>query len=232
MDPSAKNINHIAIIMDGNSRWAHQNNLPSYSGHKQGVQTAKLAVQLALKYEIKNLSLFAFSTENWQRPAEEVDYILELFETHLNNEIENLIKNKVKLLIIGDLSKISQNLHNTINEINGNSLVDAKLNLYAAFSYGGKQEIVEAARKIIKSNIDPEQITVANFNKFLYAPEMPNIDLLIRTGNDKRISNFLLWHIAYAELYFLNKYWPDFNEEDFKSVMAEHNNRIRTFGKR
>jgi undecaprenyl diphosphate synthase len=225
-------INHLAVIMDGNSRWAEQNNLPSYLGHKEGTHKAKLLIELAIQHEIKHLSLFAFSTENWSRPKDEVEYILELFYGYLNDEIENLIKNKIKLSIIGDLTKLSSKLQNKIQEIQKREIIDPALKLYINFSYGGKQEIVDAARKILSAKIDAKDITIENFNQFLYAPDMPDIDLVIRTGGNQRISNFLPWHIAYAELYFLKKYWPDFNEEDLKLAIDEYKKRLRTFGAR
>jgi undecaprenyl diphosphate synthase len=232
MDHSQKNtLNHLAVIMDGNRRWAKQNNLSNYHGHKVGGQKAKMLIEIAAKSGIKHLSLFVFSTENWHRPSVEVGYLLELFESYLTDEVSNLVTNKIKLSIIGDIKQLSSNLQNKIESINSLVVEDPKMNLYVTFSYGAQQEIVDAVKKAIKSNVAAEDVTVENFRQFLYSSEMPEIDMLIRTSGRKRISNFLLWHMAYAELYFVDKYWPDFSEEDFNIAIEEYKNRSRTFGK-
>jgi undecaprenyl diphosphate synthase len=225
-------INHLAIIMDGNSRWADKQKIASYLGHKKGADTAKKTIELAIKYKIKNLSLFAFSTENWQRPEHEVTYLLKLLEKYLTTEIENLAKNRIKLSIIGDLSKLPEQLQNKIKLIEQQKIHEPVLNLYITFSYGAKQEILSAVKKILATNTSPDNLDDQSFRQFLYAPDMPDIDLVIRTGGNKRISNFLLWHIAYAELYFIDKFWPDFDELDLQNAIETYQNCSRTFGKR
>lgn len=225
-----KIINHLAIIMDGNSRWAKQNNLTSYVGHKKGAENVKKVIEFAINHKIKHLSLFAFSTENWQRPKEEVDYLLELLDLYLTQEIQNLIKNKIKLSVIGDTNKLSSGLQSKIATISEMAIDDIVLNLYITFSYGGRQEIIDAVKKALVSNIDHKILNTDNFKQFLYDPLMPDIDLIIRTGGNKRISNFLLWHCAYAELYFIDKYWPDFDLIDFNAAITDYNQRLRTFG--
>jgi undecaprenyl diphosphate synthase len=226
-----KTINHLAVIMDGNRRWAKQNNLANYQGHRVGAQKAKMLIELAAKAEIKHLSLFVFSAENWHRTSAEVRYLLNLFESYLINEVNNLVANKIKLSVIGDIIRLDAILKRQIESINSLVIEDPVMNLYVCFSYGAQQEIVDAVKKAIKSNIDPQDLSVENFTQFLYSPEMPQIDMMIRTSGRRRISNFLLWHMAYAELYFIDKYWPDFNEEDFNIAIEEYKNRNRTFGK-
>jgi len=225
-------LNHLAVIMDGNRRWAKQNNLPNYQGHKVGAQKAKMLIEIAAKAKIRHLSLFVFSTENWHRPPSEVEYLIELFESYLTDEVNNLVINKIKLFIIGDVKQLGGNLQKRIESINSLVVEDPMMNLYVTFSYGAQQEIVDAVKKAIKSNVALEDLNVENFTRFLYSPEMPEIDMLLRTSGRKRISNFLLWHMAYAELYFIDKYWPDFNEEDFNIAIEEYKNRNRTFGKK
>jgi undecaprenyl diphosphate synthase len=228
-------INHLGVIMDGNSRWAEQNNLSKHLGHKQGALTAKSLIEIATKYKIKHLSLFAFSTENWQRPAFEVTYLLSLFEDYLTKEFQALIDNKIQLLVVGDLSKLPESLKRKIQELNNYKTLNPVLSVYLMFSYGAKQEIIKAIKCIIddvKSSSETLNIDEESLKKYLYAPKMPDLDMVIRTGGDKRISNFLLWHIAYAELYFMDKYWPDFNEQDLISALTEYTKRTRTFGRR
>jgi len=223
-------MNHLAIIMDGNSRWAEKVGLPRFAGHEEGSKAAKQIIEYAAKNGIKNLSLFAFSTENWQRPEEEVQYLLYLLEKYLDEEAENLAKNKIKLFVIGRLEKLSSSLQDKINQIHQTSVDDSVMNLYITFSYGGRQEIVDAAKKCLINKINPETLTEETFQKFLYAPNMPDIDFVIRTGNRRRISNFLLWHMPYAEIYFSDKYWPEFSQKDLELAIADYQTRIRTFG--
>ena len=225
-------INHLAIIMDGNSRWAKQNNLPYYIGHKKGAQKVKQVVEFAIQSNIKHLSLFAFSTENWQRPTEEVNYLIDLLDLYLSKDIDELVQKRVKLAIIGDFSRLSDEMRQKIHQVNSLQISDIVLHLYVTFSYGGRQEIIDAARKLIAGNILPDALDADSFKQALYAPNMPDIDLVIRTGGNKRISNFLLWHCAYAELHFIDKYWPDFDSSDFIDALQDYNKRLRTFGSR
>ncbi len=228
-------INHLGVIMDGNSRWAEQNNLPKHFGHKQGAKAAKLLIENAVKYKIKNLSLFAFSTENWQRPVFEVTYLLNLLEDYLTSEFKALIDNQIQLMVVGDLSKLPESLSNKIQEINNYKISDPVLSVYLMFSYGAKQEILGAVRRIIsaaKTDLSMLEVSDTDFKKYLHVPTMPDLDMVIRTGGNRRISNFLLWHIAYAELYFIDKYWPDFDQQDLKEALTQYAQRTRTFGRR
>jgi undecaprenyl diphosphate synthase len=221
--------------MDGNSRWAEQNNLSKHFGHKQGAKAAKLLIENAVKYKIKNLSLFAFSTENWQRPVFEVTYLLKLLEDYLTSEFKALIDNQIQLIVVGDLSQLPKSLSNKIQEINDYKISDPVLSVYLMFSYGAKQEILGAVRRIIsavKTDSTILEVTDTDFKKYLHVPTMPDLDMVIRTGGNRRISNFLLWHIAYAELYFIDKYWPDFDQQDLKEALTQYAQRTRTFGRR
>jgi undecaprenyl diphosphate synthase len=227
------NINHLAIIMDGNSRWAKQKNLPYYFGHRRGAAKAKLAIELAIDYNIKHLSLFAFSAENWQRPEAEVSYLMNLFERYLTKEINNLRKHGIKLYVIGDLSFLKDSLRQKIHDIMAAPpITTVRMHLYVALSYGAKDEIVNAVQKIIDAKIATNQVTLDTFKNFLYAPDMPDVDMVIRTGGNWRISNFLLWHIAYSELYFIDKFWPDFNKQEFDLAISSYQQTTRTFGAR
>jgi len=221
---------HVAIIMDGNSRWARANGLPLISGHKSGVDNAKNTVDSAVRLGIKYLSLYAFSTENWDRPQEEVSWLLELLKYYLFSEKENLKKKNIKLEVIGDLSNLSSSLRKQIEDVVRDTSKNDGLCLYIAFSYGGRQEIVAACKKIVAQKIKEDEITYENFSNFLYSKNMPDVDIMIRTAGDMRISNFLLWQSSYAELFFFDKYWPDFNEESFVSVIESYQDRKRTFG--
>lgn len=225
-------MNHLAIIMDGNSRWAEKVGLPRFAGHEEGSKVAKQIIEYAAKNHIKNLSLFAFSTENWQRPEDEVNYLLYLLEKYLDEEAENLVKNKIKLFVIGRLEKLSSSLQDKINQMHQKVVTDPEMNLYITFSYGGRQEIVDAAKNCLMDNINPKELTESTFQKFLYAPNMPDIDFVIRTGGRRRISNFLLWHMPYAEIHFSDKYWPEFSQKDLELALHDYQTRIRTFGMR
>lgn len=225
-------MNHLAIIMDGNSRWAEKVGLPRFAGHEEGSKIAKQIIEYAAKTQIKNLSLFAFSTENWQRPESEVNYLLYLLEKYLDEEAENLVKNSIKLSVIGRFGKLSGSLQDKIKQIHQKALDDTVMNLYITFSYGGRQEIVDAAKACLNNNINPKELTEETFQKFLYAPSMPDIDFVIRTGGRRRISNFLLWHMPYAEIYFSDKYWPEFSQKDLDLAIQDYHSRVRTFGMR
>lgn len=225
-------LNHLAIIMDGNSRWATANNLSLNLGHKQGAQKAKMVIEWAGRIGIKYLSLFAFSTENWSRPSFEVQYLLNLLDWYLNHELLSLVKNGVKLQIIGDLETLTPEMRTKIENLNNLTPQQTNINVYIAFSYGGQKELVDAVKRAIEKGLRPEDISQETFSQLLYAPEMPPIDLLIRTGGNKRMSNFFLWHTAYAELCFIEKYWPDFAEPDLQEAIDGYKDCQRTFGVR
>ena len=227
-----KTPNHLAIIMDGNGRWAKDQNVNLMMGHKRGAENIKNVIKNVIQHKIKFLTLYALSTENLKRPSSEVANLIRLLEYYLRREQSVLHENKIRLQVIGDLSYLSPELRSRISEAISLTKGNDQLNLYIAFCYGSRQELVHACQKIIDAKIKKEDLNTAIFEKFLYASDMPNVDLLIRTGGDQRISNFLLWQLAYAELYFTNVYWPDFSEQDLYKALREYSSRVRNFGNR
>ncbi len=227
--------NHVAIIMDGNTRWAENKNLDKNDGHKEGVKKARLAVEFFLENKIKNLTLFAFSTENWGRQKKEVKALLKLFLEAINEQTPDLIKNKVKLNFIGDISRFDKVLINKIKSSQiKTSEYDSKMSLNIAISYGGRWDIEQALKSIVK-DISKRKIKIKNIDErlitdYLSTSLIPDPDLIIRSAGEQRISNFFLWQAAYSEIYFLKKLWPDFNEGDFKKALDEYALRKRKFG--
>lgn len=224
--------NHVAIIMDGNNRWATERELPGVSGHKKGVERAREAVEFCVKKEISVLTLFAFSSENWGRSTDEVGLLMKLLHTALQEEVPNLIKNSVQLNFIGDLSQFDTELIKQMRrseELTRCDHREKKLDLVVAASYGGRWDIVNAVNEIQKLG-KKESITENEFNTYLSTGSFPDPDLCIRTGNEIRISNFLLWQLAYSELYFPDLLWPDFGDEEFESALREYSKRVRRFG--
>ena len=227
--------NHVAIIMDGNSRWAQKKDLSKEKGHKAGVKKARLAVEFFLENGIKELTLFAFSTENWGRQKKEVKALMKLFLEAINEQTPDLIKNKVKLNFIGEISRFDKVLIKQIKKSQENtSKYDAKMNLNIAISYGGRWDLEQALKKII-DDILKETIKIRNLNEdlisnYLSTSQINDPDMIIRSGGEKRISNFFLWQAAYSEIYFSDKLWPDFNEKDFKEALNEFSSRKRKFG--
>ena len=227
--------NHVAIIMDGNTRWAENNNLDKNDGHKEGVNKARLAVEFFLENKIKNLTLFAFSTENWAREKKEVKALLKLFLEAINEQTPDLIKNKVKLNFIGEISRFDKALINKIKSSQTKtSKYVSKMSLNIAISYGGRWDIEQALKSIVK-DILKRKIKVKNIDESLIANYLstsliPDPDLIIRSAGEQRISNFYLWQAAYSEIYFSKKLWPDFNERDFKKALDEYAKRKRKFG--
>lgn len=219
--------NHIAIILDGNGRWAQKKGLPRNLGHRQGVETLIKISRYCSEIGIKNLTVFAFSTENWNRPKEEVDYLMNLLEEYFNGLDKNLRKRNIKLKVIGEKTNLSDKLTNIINEVQDKSKNNTGMILNIAFNYGSKDEIINAVKGIIKDNVI---LSKENIDKYLYTSESGNIDLLIRTSGEQRISNFLLWQIAYAELYFTKVYWPDFNKKELHKALESYQKRDRRFG--
>lgn len=227
--------NHVAIIMDGNTRWAENKNLDKNDGHKEGVKKARLAVEFFLENKIKNLTLFAFSTENWGRQKKEVRALLKLFLEAINEQTPDLIKNKVKLNFIGDISRFDKVLINKIKSSQiKTSKYDSKMSLNIAISYGGRWDIEQALKSIVK-DISKRKIKIKNIDEslitdYLSTSLIPDPDLIIRSAGEQRISNFFLWQAAYSEIYFLKKLWPDFNEDDFEKALDEYAIRKRKFG--
>ena len=226
---------HTAIIMDGNGRWAEQKGMPRIFGHQNGVTAVRKIVEAASKFNIEYLTLFTFSVENWDRPRSEVDTLMGLLVQTLKDEFEDMFKNNIKLNAIGDLDTLPGEVREELYTIIESTKNNTGMTLTLALSYGGKQEIVKAVKEI-SEKVKNDVICLDNFddsviNDHLYTSDLPNVDLLIRTSGEKRISNFLLWQIAYAELYFTDVYWPDFTEEDLEKAVVEYQNRERRFGK-
>ena len=227
--------NHVAIIMDGNSRWAQKKDLSKEKGHKAGVKKARLAVEFFLENGIKELTLFAFSTENWGRQKKEVKALMKLFLEAINEQTPDLIKNKVKLNFIGEISRFDKVLIKQIKKSQeSTNKYDSKMNLNIAISYGGRWDLEQALKKII-DDILKETIKIRNLNEdlisnYLSTSQIKDPDMIIRSGGEKRISNFFLWQAAYSEIYFSDKLWPDFNEKDFKEALNEFSSRKRKFG--
>ncbi|MCF6434564.1 MULTISPECIES: isoprenyl transferase [Pseudoalteromonas] len=225
---------HVAIIMDGNGRWAQSRNRPRTYGHKKGVDSVRNAVQFCTNLGIESLTLFAFSSENWRRPEDEVSTLMELFLLVLTKEVKKLHKNNVKLTVIGDLARFPASLQERINTAHQLTSENTGLQLNVAANYGGRWDITQAAQKlatqVAEGSLTPEQVTEDEISKHLTMANQSELDLLIRTGGDYRISNFLLWQAAYAELYFTDTLWPDFNDEAFSEAIACYVSRERRFG--
>ncbi len=225
------NINHLAIIMDGNARWASEKGLSKSEGHRAGANIIKKLLPYFIELNIPYVTLYTFSSENWRRSKTEVTFLLKLLRYYLKNETTLLHQNGIKIKVVGRLDMLDNILQKQIYDaIELTKHNNNKITLCIAFSYGGRAEIVDACQKIINSN--KTEISEYEFSNYLYDPGMPDVDLLIRTGGVCRISNFLLWQSAYAELYFLSKYWPDFNKQDILEVLNNYSKRKRTFGAR
>lgn len=223
-------LQHIAIIMDGNRRWAKEKALPSAMGHKKGVDALKKTVQAAHKFGIKYLTLYAFSTENWNRKQEEVDFLMGLLASTIKSQLNELHQNNVKLRFIGYIEALSPSLQEILEEAENTTKNNTGVNLQIAINYGARNEITNAIKNIIKHGIPEEDINEELVSKFLYTSSIPDPDLLIRTGGEMRISNYLLWQIAYSELYITKTYWPEFDEEALKNSILEFAKRQRRWG--
>lgn len=225
---------HVAIIMDGNGRWAKEKGKIRTFGHKAGVKAVRASVAFSLKNGIKALTLFAFSSENWNRPAEEVSVLMELFKMVLGSEVKKLHKNNVRLNIIGDTSRFDIKLVKKITDAETLTANNDGLILNIAANYGGRWDIVNATRllaeKVKAGELDSRDIDEDVFDKLTCVADFPKLDLLIRTGGEKRLSNFLLWQLAYAELYFTETYWPDFDEDAFQLAVDDFADRQRRYG--
>ena len=223
-------LNHVAIIMDGNNRWAKSKGLSSKEGHKEGVKKAKFAVEFALENKINFLTLFAFSTENWLRDKVEVKNLLSIFFDALDEQTPELIEQRVKLNFIGDISRFNKQLIKKIQKSkNDTKFKKPKLNLIIAVSYGGKWDIINSIRKSFSKG-QIKKFSELDLEKNLETKDFPDPDLIIRSGGEKRLSNFFLWQSSYAELYFSEKYWPDFSKKDFKVACNDYFKRKRKFG--
>jgi len=220
-------INHVAIIMDGNGRWGIKNKKSRNSGHKEGLKTVEMIIKESVKKKIKYLTLYAFSTENWKRPKIEIKFLLNLLETFLKDKIEQLDKNEIKLKILGDVKKFPKKIKQLLSYSEKKTAKNKKIQVNLALNYGSKYEIIRAI-KIIKSN--KIKVTESSVNKCLYTKNIPEPEILIRTGNTNRLSNFLLWQLAYSELFFVKKMWPDFNKKDYFNILSKYQKTKRNFG--
>ena len=227
--------NHVAIIMDGNGRWAKKIGRKRAFGHENGTSSVRECIDQSMKLGIKNLTLFVFSTENWNRPKLEVNALMDLLVFSLDKERISLIENEIRVNVIGDLETLKNKPKSKLKSIISQTKSNKKLNLNLAISYGSKQELVNAIREVsnkVKNNIiSSKNIDENIINEHLYTRNLPNVDLLIRTGGEKRVSNFLLWQIAYAEMYFTDILWPDFKKENFLEALDDYQKRERRFGK-
>jgi len=223
--------NHIAFIMDGNGRWAEQLNLPRIEGHRAGIENTRSVVKCLGEYHINYVTLYSFSTENWNRPKTEVNSLLKILGESLEKETVELHRNGVKLRHIGRLERLPQRLKLAIERSIELTKNNTGMNLNLAFDYGGRAEIVDAARDIAAIGIPPQDINEELFNSYLYTADLPYVDLVIRTGGELRISNFLLWQSAYSEYYFTKVLWPDFNTKEVEKALAVYNQRQRRFGR-
>ena len=220
-------LNHVAIIMDGNGRWGLKYKNSRNAGHKAGLNTVEKIIKATIKNKINFLTLFAFSTENWKRPKEEINYLFGLLENFLINRIEDLHKQNIKLKILG-FKKFSPKLNKLLNNSEKKTSNNTKLQINLALNYGSKSELIEAFKKMKKNK---NTINEKNLNKNLHTKNIPDPDLLIRTGNTKRLSNFLLWQLAYSEIFFEKKLWPAFNEKDYNKIIKEYKSIKRNFGR-
>jgi undecaprenyl diphosphate synthase len=224
---------HAGIIMDGNGRWARQRNLPRTMGHREGLETAKKIVSAASDLGIRYVTLYTFSTENWKRTQEEIGFLMGLIKNHLRAEFEFYKKKRVRILHSGDMSGLPQDIRNELDMAVRDTEQFDRLTVILAINYGGRNEIIRAVKKIIASEntsgMDTD-VTEDTFSSWMDVPELPDMDILIRTGGEKRISNFLLWHAAYAELFFTDTLWPDYSEKDFLQTIADFSARDRRFG--
>ena len=219
-------LNHVAIIMDGNGRWGLKNRNSRNEGHKKGLDTVEKIIKESSKQKIKYLTLFAFSTENWKRPKKEITYLLNLLENFLINKIEDLNKQNIKLKIIG-VKNFSKKLNSLLSLSEKKTFKNTRIQVNLALNYGSKFELLNAFKKLKKNN---ERISEKNLKKYLQTQSIPDPEILIRTGNTKRLSNFLLWQLAYTEIFFEKKLWPDFNKKDFVKIIKNYKKIKRNFG--
>ena len=220
-------LNHVAIIMDGNGRWGLKYKNSRNLGHKEGLKTVEKIIKSSIKYKIKFLTLYAFSTENWKRPKKEINYLFNLLENFLTNKLDDIHNQNIKIKILG-YKKFSKKLNNLLNFAEKRTIKNSKLQINLALNYGSKLELINAFKKIKRSKI---KINEKNLEKHLQTKNIPNPDILIRTGNTKRLSNFLLWQLAYSEIFFEKKLWPSFDENDYMKIINEFKNIKRNFGR-
>jgi undecaprenyl diphosphate synthase len=219
-------LKHVAIIMDGNGRWGLKNKNSRNAGHQSGLKTVEKIINASIKHNIPYLTLYTFSTENWKRPKKEIKYLFNLLENFLQKKINEINDHNIKIKIIGE-KKFSKKLNKLLRYCENKTKNNNVLQINLALNYGSKNELINAFRKLLKNN---EQINEKKLSKYLYTYSIPDPDLLIRTGNTNRLSNFLLWQIAYSEIFFVKKLWPDFNENDFQKIINNYKKTKRNFG--
>jgi undecaprenyl diphosphate synthase len=234
MSPLQKVPSHVAIIMDGNGRWAKQRGLPRLKGHEQGAESVRAVLRAARQAGVKYLTLYAFSTENWVRPQDEVEGLMSLLGVFMDRYEGELLKNKIRLRVMGQIERLPEKLQKKLSKLMEKSAEDYEYTLIVALSYGSRLEIAEAAkaiaRKAASGELDPEMVNEATVAQHLYLPDVPDPELMIRTSGELRLSNFLLWQLSYAELYVTDVFWPDFREEQFFQALEAFNQRGRRYG--
>lgn len=225
---------HVAVIMDGNGRWAQQRGLPRLKGHSEGVQSVLAVLEAAKKAGVKYITLYAFSTENWRRPKDEVDGLMRLLVSFMKKHGREFVKNKIRLRVMGEMDRLPKPVQEGLSRLMIQSSKDYDHTLIVALSYGSRCEIAEAAkaiaREVASGKLDPETVTEETVAQHLYLPDVPDPELMIRTSGELRLSNFLLWQLSYAELYVTNTLWPDFREEQFYEALEAFNRRGRRYG--
>jgi undecaprenyl diphosphate synthase len=229
---AADRVRAVAIIMDGNARWARRRRLPVIAGHRAGTRAARRTIQACLDLGIESLCIFAFSTENWSRSREEVEAIMELFGETIERELPDLMRQRVRVRFVGRRDRAPAGVRAMMESVERQTAENDRLALWIAFDYGGRAEIVDAARRLVEEGVDPRDVDENAIAARLYAPEMPEPDLLIRTSGELRVSNFLLWQLAYTELVFVDTLWPDFGERDLRRALDEFARRRRRYGGR
>ena len=218
---------HVAIIMDGNGRWGIKKKNSRNYGHSNGIKVVESIIKAAISKKIKYLTLYTFSTENWKRPKQEVNFLIKLLETYIDKEINKMLKNNIKLKIIGNLTKFPISLKKKLNKAEKLSNRNTKIQINIALNYGSKEEIIKSVKKLYNQN---KSINEKNISDNLYTKDIPDPEILIRTGNRNRLSNFLLWQLSYTEIFFISKLWPDFNNKDFDKIISKFNKVKRNFG--
>ena len=225
---------HVAIIMDGNGRWARKRNLPRTAGHEAGLQIVREITQECVRLGIKYLTLYAFSTENWRRPKQEVSFLMNLFYQSLQEVTTDLHHEEVRIRFLGNIDQLPPKLTALIKEVEAQTAQNQRLTLNLAINYGGRHEIIQAVRGLVQKaqeqGLEPEKITEDQFTRFLFTAGQPDPDLMIRTSGEQRISNFMLWQTAYTELYFTSTLWPDFGPDSFRAALSAYKRRSRRFG--
>lgn len=230
MKSSERTPAHVGIIMDGNGRWAEMRGLPRIEGHRRGAERAKQIVSAASNLGVKVLTLYTFSIENWQRPTDEVSMLMKILETYLRRYLEDLLKENIRFKAVGETWRLPENIRTLIKDTEERTSRNTGMVLISALSYGGRNDIIRAVRKAMALGMEPEGITEESFSALLDTADLPLVDLIIRTSGEIRISNFLLWESAYAELYFTNTHWPDFSEDEFFRAIEDYRARERRFG--